>query len=244
VRSSKSGLSSAARGAAIAAVVLIVLGAAYLLPSLTSGGTSSATQSGRSSSTRVAAPTQFVGLLHLFGNFSQMELQLSEMNTNAANPINQQDHVSYFVLGKGTINSTQYTKVAFSSVGVGNDVIAWVSPSGTFDRVDVLGQRNYTGNGAYYLMSSYINDFSIVPAVTNNATLFSMLSKTSQNSTTIGTTQVDVATYSLAVPNPPYKSITVMYATITGTSVKLAVYFHQKTDDGTDTLMQILSLKK
>jgi len=221
-------------------VVLIVLGTAYLLPSLTSGGTSTESRA----STTTAASTQFAGLLQLFANFSQLELQLSATNTNAGNVINEQQHIAYYVLGKGTLNSTQYTRVAFSNVGVGNDVIAWVSPRGTFDRVDVLGQRNYTGTGAYFLMSSYINDLSIIPALTSNSTLLAMLSKTSQNSTTIGPTKVDVATYTLAVPTPPYKSITVRYATVPGTNVRLAVYLHQKTDDGTETLMEVISLKR
>jgi len=180
-----------------------------------------------------------------------MEMQLSVINPNAALAINEQQHVSYLVLGKATLTSasgsgtpTLHTKVAFSNVGVGNDIIAWISPRGEIDRVDVLGQRNYTGNAAYFLMSSYLNDFALVAAITNNSTLLATLSKSSQNTTSIGPTQVDLATYSLAVPSPPYKSITVRYATIPGTSAKVAVYLHEKTDDGTETTMQVLSLKK
>jgi hypothetical protein len=223
-------------------VIFIVLAAVYLYPSLTTGTSRSTTPAGGASSTS-GAGTQNFGLLPFFGSFSQMDLRIIAVNSQG-NGITQVESVSYLVLGKAQLNSTQYTRVEFSTVGVGNNIVAWFNPQGGVDRVDVLGQRNYTGSGAYFLASNYLNDFTLIPGITNNATLLSMLSKTAENMTSIGPTQVDLTTYSLAVPTAPYNSITVRYATLPGTSVRLAVYLHEKMNDGTDTTIQVLSLTK
>ncbi|HYR04613.1 MAG TPA: hypothetical protein VEO75_04415 [Nitrososphaerales archaeon] len=245
----RAGLSTGGKSAVVLVLIVIVLGATYLAPK-PSGTTTSST----SSQLTVSAPssganTQAVGLLPLFGNFSQMQLQESAVDSsqggNVALP--QQVSVSYLVLGKGTLNSIQYTKVEFSRAGVANsNVIAWFNPNGGIDRVDVLGGLNYTGSGAPTLpmVKGYITAFSVIPVITSNSTLLSMLSKTSENMTSIGPSQLDVTTYHLVVPTHPYKSITAKFATIPGTSARLLVYFDQKMTDGSETIVEVLSLTK
>lgn len=60
--------------------------------------------------------------------------------------------------------------------------------------------------------------------------------------TSLGPTHLDVTTYSLAAPTPPYTSMTVRYATIPGTETRLAVYVDEKTSDLMETVVQVLSL--
>ncbi len=242
---SKKGISTATKTAAVVAVIFIVLAAVYFVPSMSTGSVSqsSSTQTGAASS---GTGIQNPGLLQLFGYFSQMDMQLNVFNNNNANGngMASQQSASYLVLGKGSWNSTQYTKVEFSTPGIGNNVIAWFNSNGGIDRVDVLGQRNYTGSGAYFVASNYVTAFTLIPTITNNATLLSILSKTGDNTTSIGPTQVGLTTYSLAVPTAPYTSLTVRFATIPGTSERIAVYLHEKTNDGTDTTIQVSSVTK
>jgi hypothetical protein len=241
---SKSGLSSAGKTGIVVALVLVVLGAAYLAPSmLTGGGTNTTSSQPAGSSANPGSSTQAIGILSLFGSFSQMQLQ-NTFNSQANGP--QQRSVAYLVLGKASLNSTLHTKVEFSTVGAGHNVVVWFNSTGGIDRVDVLGDRNYTGSGAYLLpmAQTYVTAFGAIPTITNNATLLSMLSKTSENTTSIGPTQLDVVTYHLAVPTPPYTSITVKYATIPGTNERLAVYLNETTTDGSETTVQITSLTR
>jgi hypothetical protein len=238
---SRKGISSGTKTAAVIAVIFVVLASVYFIPSLSTGAAST---SGSSQTRGTGAGSQGLGLLQLFGYFSQMDMQVTVINSPQANGAMSRQSVSYLVLGKGTWNATQYTRVEFSTPGIGNEIVAWFNAKEGIDRVDVLGQRNYTGSGAYFVASNYVTAVTLIPAITNNATLLSMLSKTSQNSTSIGPTQVDLATYSLAVPSDPYKLLTVRYATVTGTSERIAVYLHEKTSDGTDTTIQVLSITK
>ena len=46
-----------------------------------------------------------------------------------------------------TTNSNEYTRVEYATVGVGNNVVAWYNLTGGMNEVDVVGGRNYTGNG-------------------------------------------------------------------------------------------------
>jgi hypothetical protein len=256
----KAGLSTGGKSAVVLVLIIIVLGATYLAPK-PSGTTTSST----SSQLTVSAPssganTQAVTLLPLFGNFSQMQLQESALDASQGGigPIPQVVTVSYLVLGKSTLNSTtfissttrtvstQYLKVQFSQAGVISNVIAWINQKGGVDRVDILGSRNYTGSGAYTLpaVTTYLSAFGLISALAGNATLISMLSKTSENMTAIGPTQLDVATYHLVVPTQPYKSVTAKFATIPGTSTRFLVYFDVKMTDGSETTLQILSITK
>src|SRR6266481_3043093 len=106
----RAGLSTGGKSAVVLVLIVIVLGATYLAPK-PSGTTTSST----SSQLTVSAPssganTQAVGLLPLFGNFSQMQLQESALDASQGGvwPIPQMVTVSYLVLGKSTLNSTTF----------------------------------------------------------------------------------------------------------------------------------------
>jgi hypothetical protein len=239
----KRGVSTAAKTTVVVALVFVALGVAYFTPALsTIGGASSTTLQPVGAGSTSGSADQNAGVVALLAHFSQMDMQVTVYS--GQNAYTEQQSVSYLILGKVALNSTQYTKVEFTTVGVGNSVVAWFDPQGGIYRVDVLGDRNYTGSGAYILAQPYITSFSLIPTITDNATLFSMLSKTAENTTSIGPTLVDLSTYSLAVPTAPYKSLTVMYAVLPGTSEKIAVYLHERTTDGTDTTVQVSSLTK
>lgn len=244
MNSSKRGLSSAAKMGIVVALVVLVLGGAYLGPSLSKGGGQNSSQTVVTCSSQ-SGGNQTIELPLLFACFSQMQVQNS-MNTgpNQGGVVTQED-LAYLVLGTATFNSTQHTKVEFSQVGVGDNVIAWYNPAGKIDRLDDLrGGKNYTGPGAPYFALTYTAGFGLIPQITNNATLLSMLSKTSENMTSIGATQLDVTTYHLVVPTHQIKSLTVKYAAIPGTNVRFAVYLDQKSTDGSETTIQVLSVTK
>lgn len=235
---SKKGLSTAGKAGAVVIVIVIVLGAAYLIPSLSRGGTQS-TPSGSSSGT---AP--ITGLPSLFAAFRQMKLSFDTYD--AMNDFVQNQSLSYTVLGTGTLNSTQYTRVEFATAGIANYVIAWFNSTGGIARVDVHGERNYTGNGVQNLpfIQTYINDFGYVVSLANNSTLISLLSRTSQATTSIGPTQMDVTTYLLESRFAPYSSMTLRIGTIPGTNAQLAVYVNAKETDKSTILLQVTSLTR
>jgi hypothetical protein len=245
----KRGLAAAGKVGIVVVIVVLVLGGVYLAPSMLSTGSSrsttatSSSQSAQASSSTVAGG-QGTALLSLFGYFSQMQLQTSAYDNNEAFPLAEQHDYSYLVLGKGTINSTQYTKVEFSQAVTNSDVVAWFNPQGGVDRVDVVGVRNYTGPTAYVYTQLYVSAFSVITGLSNNATLLSILKQTSQNTTSFGPTQLPVTTYSLATPTAPFASATLALATIPGTTAKIAVYFDEKTTDGLETTYQVMSLTK
>jgi hypothetical protein len=239
---SKSGLSSAAKTGIVVVLVVLVLGVAYVSPSLLKGGTSSSAQSEVCSGS--AGGSQNIGLLTLFRCFSQMQMQASLNTLNQPGGNFQSQTLAYVVLGTATLNSTPHTKVEFTVVGSGNDVVAWFNSTGGIDRLDVIGQRNYTGPGAPILAQSYTAGFGLIPVISNNATLLSMLSQTTENTTSIGPTMLNVTTYHLPVPTSVYKSITAKYATIPGTNLRLVVYLDQKTRDGTETTIQVQSVTR
>jgi hypothetical protein len=246
MKPNREGLSAAALTGVVVVLIVVVLGAAYVGPSMLAG--SSVTHSTTSQSAGSTSNNPDAALLPLFGHFSQMQLQESVLN----NPMGgdqtalQQVTFSYLVLGKGTINSTQYTKVLFSQAGLPHNVLAWFNPQGGIDRVDVSGQTNYTGSGAKNLptLQVYLTGFRVLAALATNTTLISMLSKTSENITTIGPSQLTVTTYSLAVPTRPYTSITAKFAAIPGTNERLLVYFDAKMTGGSETTVEVLSLTK
>jgi len=241
----REGLSAAGKTGVVVVLIVIVLGAAYAGPSMLahSGTQSTSSQSAGSSSNDPAA-----ALFSLFGHFSQMQLQESVLS----NPMGgdqstlQQVSFSYVVLGKETLNSIQYTKVLFSQAGLPHDVTAWFNAQGGIDRADVSGQSPYTGNGTKNLpaVQVYLTGFRVLTALAANTTLISMLSKTSDNMTTIGKMQLTVTTYSLAVPTRPYTSITAKFAAIPGTNERLLVYFDAKMTGGSETTIEVQSLTK
>jgi hypothetical protein len=235
---SKSGLSSAGKTGIVVVLIVIVLGAAYLVPSLSKGGGSQASSSSN------AGEKQVTGILSLFGDFPQMQVSVDTYDAPDGFVANQS--LSYTVLGKGTINSTEYTRVEFATVGQPNMVVGWFNSTGGIGEADLLGQRNYTGNGVYALpfIQTYTSAFEGLVSITDNNTLLSRLSLSSQGLTSIGPTQMDIATYVLAARSPPYSSMTVRIATIPGTNVQLVVYVSQKVTDGSTSLVQVTSLTR
>jgi len=252
----REGLSSAGKAGVVVVLIVVVLGAAYAGPSMLAGSgtrltSSQSTGSSSGSASGPTAPDPAAALLPLFGYYSQMQVLQSALGApqGGISPGVNQVTFSYLVLGKATLNSTQYTRVQFSQSGQAHNVIAWFSPSGRIDRVDVLPGTNYTRSGAgnpgnLPVMQVYVNAFSAITSLATNSTLLSMLSKTTENMTSIGQSQLDVTTYQLAVPTQPYKSLTAKYGLVPGTNAKLLVYFDVKMTDGSETTIQILSLTK
>jgi len=234
---SKRGLGAAGKTGAVVVLIIVVLGAIYLIPKY-----SAASQSQASSSN--SGVQRITGLPSLFADFPRMQVLL-DVN-DPVNGILQDQSYSYTVLGKGTLNSTEYTRVEFTTVGVGNDVVAWYNSTGVINEVDVVGVRNYTGSGAHNLpfVTIYSGAFVGLVSMANNATLLSLLSKTSEGLTSIGPTQMDVTTYVLSGHSPPYSSLTLRLATIPGTDATLASYVDEKATDGATSILQITSLTR
>jgi hypothetical protein len=234
---SRRGLSTGAKAGAVVILIVIVLGAVYLIPSLTKGGGTQSAPSG-------SGPAPITGLPSLFTDFRQM--QMSFNTYDAMNDFVQNQSLSYTVLGTGKINSTQFTRVEFATAGVPNDVVGWFNSTGGIARADVLGERNYTGNGVANLpfVQTYFNDFGYIVSLANNATLISLLSKTSEATTSFGPTQMDVTTYLLESRFAPYTKMTLQIATIPGTNAQVAVYVNAKESDGSTILLQVTSLTR
>jgi hypothetical protein len=243
---SKSGLSSAAKTGVIVVIVILVLGGAYLAPSmLKGGGTSTTSSQSGASCLSTAGANQPIGLLSLFACFSQMQMDTIVDTQGQPGGTVERMTVAYLVLGTATENSTPHTKVEFSEPGSGgSNVIAYFNSTGVVDRIDIVGGKNYSGPGATILAQTYTTAFGLIPVITNNATLTSMLSKTSENTTSVGPTQLDVTTYHLTAPQAPYKSIIAQYATIPGTNVRFVIYLDEKTTDLTDTTVHVTSITK
>jgi hypothetical protein len=244
MNTSKKGLAAAGKAGIVVVLVALVLGGVYFVPPMLTSGTGSTSSQSTQTSLSSGAGDQGAGLLALFGYFSQMQMQNSAYDNNEAFPLAEQHTYSYLVLGKGTINSTQYTKVEFSQAGANSDLVAWFNPRGGVDRVDVLGVRNYTGPTAHIYSQLYISAFSLISGLSNNSTLLSVLTKTSQNTTSFGPTKLDVTTYSLTTPVAAFTSITVKFATIPGTNTRIAVYFDERTTDSFENTYQVISLTK
>jgi hypothetical protein len=237
----RSGLTTAAKGGIVAILAILVVGAAYLaLPSLSTGSVTHSTSSSVSS-----AGSQPLGVLSLIGYFSHMQIQLTTYdNSEGVGVVDQQQNIAYVVLGKATLNSTQYTKVEFTQTGIGNNVIVWFNPQERIDRVDVLGVKNYTGAGAAVYASIPMGAMSFVTSFSNNATLFSLLSKTTESTMTIGSTQMVVTTYVIAQPAFPLTKFTIKFGTIPGTDTKIAVYLDTETSDLMESVVEVTSLTK
>jgi len=234
---SKRGLGTAGKAGAVIILVIIALGAIYLVPKFTASSQPQA--SGPN-----AVPKQITGMPSLFYDFSQIQVSV-DVNDVADGYIQNQSYSST-VLGKSTVNSVVYTRVEFSTVGVENNVVVWYNATGGINEVDVVGVRNYTGNGTRNLpfITTYSDAFGGLFSVPNNNTLLSLLSKTSEALTNIGPTQMDVTSYVLHGRSYPYSSLTLQIATIPGTDVQLLTYLDEKTTDGTTTVFQVTSLTR
>lgn len=233
---SRRGLGTGAKVGAVLAVIVIVVGALYLLPML-----SSSSPKGPVTNVGANGPS---GVYPLIQDFSKMTITVD--TNDVPDQYAQNQTLAYTVLGKGAIGSTQYTKVEFVTVGQEADVVCWYNSSGGLGEVQLLGEggRNYTGNALATLpfISTYTVDFSVFDKITNNATLFSELVPSTATTTTIGPTKAYVATYLLSAPTAVYSNIIVKYATFSGTNLRLAVYVYEKAPDKSSQTLEITSL--
>ena len=185
---------------------------------------------------------QLIRLLNLFGNFSQMAITISYLDE--VNEASDSSSVSYVVLGRALLNSTNYYRVAFmNSIGNTSEIV-WFNPQGGIDRVDVLGDKNYTGSGAAFFARIYTTSFSLVVAWSYNTTLLSGLQKTGESVQSIGPTQMNVAKYELPSATSAYANFTAEIATIPGTNARLAVYVFQQSPNGSNFLLQVTSVTR
>ncbi len=236
MKHARRGVSAATKTAVVVLVVVVVLAGAYFSPSLLGGSKAS------TSTTPAKGP---LTMLSLFGYFPQMEVTLALDTSQQAQGTYQVQTVSYNVLGKEYWNLTQHVKVEFSQPGTGDNVVAWFNPSGKVDRLDVLRENhNYTGPGAATLAQLDTSLYGYLVDTSNNATLLSMLSLSTQNSTTIGQTTLNITTYRLAVPNASYKHVTLQLAAIPGTEQRLAIYLDVKTTDQAEITMAVNSIAR
>src|SRR5712691_5592188 len=204
----------------LAVVAILALGAYVAIssgqfspPNASSKSTSSTQSTGTVTFPNIQA--QLRGLLTLFGNFSQMAITTSYLDE--VNEASGSSSVSYVVLGHTTLNSTNYYRVEFKN-SIGNtSEVAWFNPQGGIDRVDVFGDRNYTGSGAAFFTRVYTVPFSLVPAWSYNATLLSGLQKTGESVRSIGPTQMNIVRYEIPRVTSAYANFTAEIATIPGT---------------------------
>ncbi|HUK75628.1 MAG TPA: hypothetical protein VLU99_07535, partial [Nitrososphaerales archaeon] len=231
------GISSGVKTAIVLVAVVVVLASVYEVPTLLTPK--------KAAPPPVTCGSGTFQLLSLFSCFSQMSLTTIVDTTSELQGTIETEMIAYQVLGQANYNGTSYTKVEFATPGVGNQVVAWFNASGVVGRIDLLTTgRNYTGPGAAILAQSDTTEFGLIPTITNNSTLTSMLSQTTENTTTIGSVSVGLTVYHLAVPTTPYKSITVEYATIPGTTQQMLVYLNEKLTTGESTTIQVTSLTK
>ena len=245
---SRDGTVSTRNIAIVLAVVSILALGAYV--AISSGQFSPPNASSKSSSSTQSTGTvtypntqaQLRGLLDLFGNFSQMAITTSYLDE--VNEASGSSSVSYVVLGHTTLNSTHYYRVEFKNDFGNTNEIAWFNPQGGIDRVDVLGQKNYTGSGAAFFAQIFTSSFSLLPEWSNNVTLLSGLQKTGESVENIGHTQMNVSTYELPRTTSTYTNFTAKIATIPGTNARLAVYVFQQSPNGSNVLFQVTSVTR
>jgi hypothetical protein len=244
----KHGLTTGAKVGAVIILLLLILAAAYLaLSRSTSGGVSSSASSSQSgpSSNSSASTFSSAGLLSPFISFSQLQVQGYTIDHGEAGAISDQFNMSYRVLGKASLNSTQYTKIDFSqSSPPTQEVIAWFNPQGGIDRVDVIALGNHTGPQSSIYAQLYLGALASVTALSNSTSFLSLLSKTTQTTTKIGQTQLDVTTYTLPKPTGLYEAVTLKVATIPGTSSSMIVYYDVSTNDQLENIFQVTGLVK
>lgn len=238
MESFRRGIGTGAKVAVVVAVLVIASGVVYAYPGLLRG---SGPPPGQVVNVGAGSSDPTYALVQAF---SKATVSVSE--NDVANQFSQNLTVAYSVVGTGTINGTQYTKVEFVTVGQQHNVIAWYSHTGQLGEVDVPGLRNYVGNGTGNLpyITTYDSYFGAFAQVTNNATLLSHLVESTSVSTSVGGMQAQVTTYVLGAPTLQLKDIVVKYATFSGTNLRLAVYIYELTTDGSSETLQITSLAR
>ncbi|MDG6914448.1 MAG: hypothetical protein JRN23_01115 [Nitrososphaerota archaeon] len=238
METSHRGIGTAAKVAAVVVVLLVAGGVIYADPGLVQG---SPPASGPVVNLGAGSASPMYSLIQEFP-----KMTVSVQQNDVANQFSQDITVVYTVIGKGTINGTQYTKVEFVTVGQQHDVTVWYSPTGQVGEVDVPGVRNYAGNGTGNLpyVTTYTAYFGAFVEVTNNATLLSHLVWSTGGAATVGGLKAQVATYVLGAPTPELKGVIVKYATFSGINLKLAYYIYELTPDGSTETIQITSLTR
>jgi hypothetical protein len=232
---------------AIPLLLIIALGAYVALGSSRPGVVGNGPQSSSSSSSTGAVSSnggarQPNSILDLFGNFSQMGVTSSFADTEAESQ--GTSHVSYAVLGQTVANSTNYYRVEFKNLDLNTSEIAWFNQQGLVDRVDVLGDKNYSGPTASLYAQAFVAAFSFIPSLSYNTTLLSGLQKTAEGVQNIGSARMDVVTYSLAAPTSTYSNYTVKIATVQGANVKLAVYWYQQFPSTSNNFFEVTSVTR
>lgn len=236
-------MNSSSKKVVILAVIVLVLGAIYLAFALGTNNTGRAsTTSVTGSSTPSTGTGAPAGLISMFGTFSRMEVTLF-VNDVPDESVTRQN-VSYLTLGHASLNGSDHIKVQFSDPQSNVNAIAWFNQAGGIDRVDVLGERNYTGSGASLYVQDFVSIFSLVPGIANNATLSAQLQKVSETTMSIGPTQMDVITYSLPAATSGYTNVTARFAAVPGSSARWAVYLDEKATDLSETLFQVTSVTR
>jgi hypothetical protein len=232
---SRRGVGAAGKAASVVVLIILVLGAVYFVKFSGSSSQGPGTN---------PVPEKITGMPSLFYDFTQMRLYV-----NVSDPQDgflQDQTYTYTVLGTGVLNSTQYTKVQFATVGQGNDVVVWYNSTGGIGEVQVVGVRNYVGNGTQNLpfFTTYSDAFGALLTATTNSTLFSRLTRTNSVTTKIGPTQMNVTSYTLPVRFYPYTSLKLSVATIPGTDAQFVTYLDETTYYGSTNLLQVTSLTR
>jgi hypothetical protein len=233
------------------ALALVIAGGIYVaLGSGRPGVVPNGSQSGSSSSSTALASFsggagQPKSILDLFGNFSRMVVTIGYLHFADGEVQSQgESHFSYSVLGQAVLNSTNYYKVQFTDLDSKKSGIAWFNQMGLVDRVDILGDKNYTGTSASVYAQAFTAPFSLIPNLSHNATLLSGLQKTAEGTQNVGPTQMNVITYRLAAPSPAYSNYTLKIATVPGTSTKLAVYWYVEDPSTSNALFEVTSVTR
>jgi hypothetical protein len=237
---SRRALSQMAEIGVIILIIVVLVAAYFFVPALTKGGVSQTTSIGGPNP--IADTTQ--GIYPLVTNFKDLTLVV-DVNDASADYV-QNSTYSFSVLGTGNLNSTKYTKVDFSTQGQTHDTVAWYNSTGGLGQLDVIGLRNYTGNGLPQLpyIQTYANAFYGIISVTNNATLNALLTKTTQTGTSIGSTKINLATYTLEQRTSSISKVTEKVASIPGTNIVMMVYLNEKLSDGSTYIFQVTSLSQ
>jgi hypothetical protein len=247
---SKYGLTSTRKAfLAIVLIVIIALGIYVAIgtsrPSVVGNSSKASTSSSTGTISSSGGTQQASSILDLFGNFSQMVIATSYVDFYDGEVQEQSgSNLSYVVLGQAIVNSTNHYKVQFTDLIAKTSEIAWFNPQGLVDRVDVLGDKNYTGPTAPLLAQAFVGPFSMLPSISYNTTLLSGLQKMAEGVQNIGPAQMNVVTYGLAAPSSAYNNDTVKIATVPGTSIKLAVYSFQEFPSTSNTLFEVTSVTR
>jgi hypothetical protein len=238
---------------ALALVILIVGGAYAILvlktPTNSENGQTSTRSSSASTPVSTSESQQPVGLLDLFGNFSSMSA--SYVTTIGAGASLAQN-LTYVVLGRTLVNSTEFYRVQFVQTPQNSTTILWFDPQGNVTVAESGGQ-NYTGAFAELYSASITSFLSVALPYTNPTQLLGLQETGGDIQQSVGGVQMTVSTYVLPAPTLDLDSDTVKVGMIPGTGFTLIVYVNQvpepsdgvpENPDGAALFFQVNSLSK